>query len=125
MKRNPEIIRNILLACERAKPLEQLSNADVECDSGQEWEVSEHIRLLDEAGFIRATISKELNPQSPPTCYIRGITWDGYEYLDTIRDPEIWSKTKGSLAKVGGTLSIELIMAIAKHAVREKLGLEV
>ncbi|WP_415911641.1 DUF2513 domain-containing protein [Neptuniibacter sp. QD37_11] len=125
MRRNPEIIRNIMLAAEKCEANQRISNQDIECEDGQEWDVSAHIKLLEQAGFIEASISKELNPQRPHTCYIYRITWQGYEYLDSIRDPEIWSKTKQSISKVGGSLTIDLIMAIAKQEIKNKLGIEI
>ena len=125
MRRDPEIIRNILLASEQCKANDRISNLDIECNDGQEWDVSAHIKLLEQAGFIEAAISKEINPQQPHSCYIYCITWQGYEYLDSIRDPEIWSKTKQSISKVGGSLTVDLIMAIAKNELKSKLGIEI
>jgi hypothetical protein len=29
------------------------------------------------------------------------LTWSGYEFLDKIRDPEIWRQTKAGASKVG------------------------
>ena len=125
MKRNPDLIRHILLECEKCPANERLTNAEIKLDECNEWEISEHIKLLLDARFINASISQELSNTRPHACYIYSITWDGYEYLDTIRNPEIWSKTKKTIVDIGGSLSIELIKAVAKQAITEKLGIEI
>jgi hypothetical protein len=42
-----------------------------------------------------------------------GLTWKGHEFLDTIRSPEIWRKTKDGLREIRGW-SIDLARQIAK-----------
>lgn len=32
------------------------------------------------------------------SCSVSSITWDGHQFLDTIRDSKIWKKTKGILS---------------------------
>lgn len=53
---------------------------------------------------------------------VTALTWKGHEFLDDIRDPDIWQKTKeraGSLASVG----IAFVWEIAKAEIKTKLGL--
>ena len=50
----------------------------------------------------------------------------GHDYLDAIRDEDIWKKTKDGASKVGGvTLGIfkDIAIAYVKQAVTEKLGI--
>jgi len=54
------------------------------------------------------------------------ITWQGYDYLDAVRDDENWRKTRAGLAKIGGgTFEIvkELATAYIKQSAMEKLGI--
>jgi hypothetical protein len=58
---------------------------------------------------------------------IRRLTWEGHEFLDAVRDPEIWRKTKAGAATTGGfTLGLlkDLATAYAKHVAKERLGLD-
>ncbi len=48
------------------------------------------------------------------------ITWDGHEYLDSVRDPDIWDKTKLGAEKVGG-FSLDVMKALAKGLIKKKL----
>lgn len=54
------------------------------------------------------------------------MTWNGHEFLDAVRDPEIWQKTKDGASKVGSA-SIEFLWemakAYAKHLAKERLGM--
>jgi len=58
--------------------------------------------------------------------YTYRISWQGYEYLDAVRDDDNWRKTKAGLAKIGGgTFEIvkELATAYIKQSAKEKLGI--
>ena len=76
-----------------------------------------HLLLLFEAGFIDAI--KEvfsINPNNN-TIKVWRLTWAGYEFLDDIRSPEIWRKTKeraGAMTSVG----LGFIWEIAKAELR-------
>ena len=58
----------------------------------------------------------------------RRLSWRGHEFLDTVRNPEIWRETKIGIAKIGGA-SAEFVWEIAKgyvkHLAKEKLGIDV
>ena len=54
------------------------------------------------------------------------LTYRGHEFLDTIRDEEVWRRTKAGVTKMGGA-SIELLWEIGKaygkQVAQEKLGI--
>lgn len=56
------------------------------------------------------------------------LTMAGHEYLDTIRDEEVWRRTKEG-ARAMGSFSLDALGALAKGLVREKIrkhtGIEV
>ena len=58
---------------------------------------------------------------------VKALTWEGREFLDSVRNPETWAKTKEGAHKIG-TWSISLLSdmakAYAKHLAKEKLGLD-
>jgi hypothetical protein len=83
-----------------------------------------HLKLLVEAKLIEAV-------EKPGTAYgwyVRRLTCDGHEFLDTIRDPEIWAKTKAG-ASASGAWSIGLLKdigaAYVKMKAKEVLGFEI
>jgi hypothetical protein len=51
---------------------------------------------------------------------VGALTWRGHEFLDTVRDGEIWRQTKETATKVGAA-SFQAIFAIATAAIKQKL----
>jgi hypothetical protein len=85
-------------------------------------QINYHMNLIHEAGFINDSGSSQ-----PMLGFIFcGLTWKGHEFLDTLRDPEIWRRTKEGAKKIGSA-SIDLLFtlgkAYAKELMQEKLGI--
>jgi hypothetical protein len=79
-------------------------------------EVDYHLRLLIDAGLLDA---KSL---ASPGFVVRNVSWEGHEFIDDTRDPEIWDKTKERAKAVGGA-GLTFLWEIAKAEVKAKLGL--
>lgn len=81
--------------------------------------VQHHVSLLIDAGLIRALELSD--PSSPEGFWLQDpqLTWDGHEFLDKIRDPKIWKKTKEG-AQVIGTWSISVLKEIAVSIAKQK-----
>ena len=71
--------------------------------------------LLVDAGFI-AVSNRERMAAFPVT----GMTWAGHEFLDKVRDPEIWREAKEGATKAGG-FSLDLLGALAKGLIKKKI----
>lgn len=94
MKRDMDLVRNLLLEIEdgrRAFELMTPEIAEILGENGtgkmprdQAELIEYHLALLDEAGLI--TIQAKL---SGAVWQIGQITWAGHDFLDTIRDPAI------------------------------------
>jgi Hypothetical protein (DUF2513) len=54
------------------------------------------------------------------------LTYDGYEFLETVRDGEVWRGVEAGAEKAGGgiTVLIGLGKAYAKQVLAERLGLD-
>lgn len=123
MKRDLNVIRDILLVAEEAKPEQRVGLENFhETYSDRLEEVSEHVQMLDRAGFIHATVSRALSPSGPRQFFINKIEWAGYDYLDAVRDPGIWAKTEEKLKSVGGSATLEVVKAVAVKIIAEALG---
>lgn len=103
MKRDMELVRTLLLKVEEM-PIEAGHVVGIDW-SDEFFEVAgydrdtaiKHFELLMEAGFIAAPSS-----QGMTQFILTGLTWEGYEFIDLIRNPEVWSKTKAGMKAVGG-----------------------
>jgi Hypothetical protein (DUF2513) len=51
---------------------------------------------------------------------VRGRTWRGHDFIDSVRDPEIWRKTKEGAQAAGG-FTIELLRELAKGFIKTQI----
>ncbi len=84
LKRDLNLIRGILLKTENDEKIEFENYSDVT--------VVEHVYLLQKAGFIETTLTPIHNNNFSPIFEIIRITWEGYEFLESIRDKNILQK---------------------------------
>lgn len=52
--------------------------------------------------------------------FVRGISWEGHDFLETVRDPKLWANTKKAGKKIG-SFSMETATAIAKGLVKKQI----
>jgi Hypothetical protein (DUF2513) len=119
MKRDMELTRALLLKME-ADPLldgnswitfdpqELLQKHSIE-------EVNYHIRLLIESGFVEGNIG----PVYPT---ISKLTWAGHDFAASVKDKEIWAKTKERIKDLQ-TATLGIVFEIAKAEAKKRLGL--
>ncbi|MNR03276.1 hypothetical protein D3C85_1191620 [compost metagenome] len=51
----------------------------------------------------------------------RRLTWSGHDFVDAVRDDEIWKKTRQGATAAGG-FSVELLKDLAKGFIRKKIS---
>ncbi len=84
--------------------------------------VHHHVELLANAEFLTAI---ERGATGVYEWWPIALTWQGHDFLDSIRDPEIWQKTKTGAASAGSwtfNLLKDLATAYAKAKIREVTG---
>lgn len=102
-------VRGVMLALEAAdSPFVMLMNGTA-LGGTEDWrETVEYIVLLHSAGFLESAQRSTYR-----------ISWAGHEFLESVRDPEIWRKTKDGARKVGSG-SIKLLGELAFGFARAK-----
>jgi hypothetical protein len=127
MKRDMELIRTILLRVEEDPKFDGsfqgVDAISLRITDQPEAEVRYQLVLLVEAGFLIGNV-KLANTNLPvfgPIVVAR-LTWQGHEFLDDIRDPQIWGKTK-ERAKAVASVGFGFLWEIAKAEIKTKLGL--
>lgn len=122
MKRDMDLVREILLRLEEM-PME-LGDALVVTPADlakviSEYDITQinyHMELVHAAGFIN-----DGGSSGPAFGFIFcGLSWNGHEFLDSIRDPAIWKATKEEATKVGG-FSVDLLGALAKGLIKKQI----
>ena len=76
--------------------------------------------MANEAGLIRAKIINA--DDGVCDCIYFGLSYEGHQFLDTVRDEKIWQNTKNVLSKVG-SVSLDIIKSVAAFAIRDFLHL--
>lgn len=116
MKREPDLLRALLLYIEeRDDGTGQV--VSVELPDWTDIQINEHLFQLHEAILIDGVNASSMNARRfLPT----RVTTSGHDYLDTIRDPEIWRKAKDGASSAGG-FTIELLGEIAKGFIKTQL----
>ena len=81
-----------------------------------------HLKLLAEAGLIEGIVeSHGSTGQASFTIMVKRLTIYGHDYLDTIRDNDVWKSTKDVAVKAGGW-TLSLLGDIATSLVKAKLA---
>ena len=57
-----------------------------------------------------------------PSAIVHRLTWDGHEFLDSVRDPTVWAKVTKRLKKVGGFATVDVIKTLGIAVIKDQLG---
>jgi hypothetical protein len=115
MKLDKDLVREILLQVE-ASP-DPMAMVEITAPDHSQEEIAYHVQILDEGGLLEAL---DLTTMADYDWRPRRLTYNGHEYLDTIRDPEAWRFTKET-AKNAGVAGIKALFDIGKSYARQKL----
>ena len=118
MKRDPDLERQILLAIEAYDGESRPGYADLSGLGATRLQINYQTRLLHEAGLVWAIDCETFDDRFAMTP-VR-LTMSGHEYLDSVRDEEVWRRTKQG-AQAVGYFSLEALSALARGFMREKI----
>lgn len=112
MKRNMELVRDILLTIEDAKPFECIRNMKI--NGFDKQEIAYHCELLYQAGFIKDYHGEECNNYDGVIYFtVQDLTWEGQDFLETIREKTVWENTKNVIREKGLPMVVGTIKTIA------------
>ena len=121
MKRDLELIRHILLLRENSDE-HDMTVADFVTEQYDFGAVSYHIKLLLDCCYIEAIdISSLGNPYS--NYFVLRLTSFGHDYLDTIRNDQIWANTKSKFGDLLSSATFEMIKKVAEVFILKQLGI--
>jgi hypothetical protein len=128
MKRDMDLVRDLMLFLEGKPDTAMISAEDIPMAQRNSTEIQYHLNLIYQAGFLNAEAFRSSTTSDRIIKVIPfDLTWQGHEFLDAVRDPEIWRQAKAGAASAG-TASIQFIWGIAKallrNAIREKTGFD-
>ena len=119
MKRDMDLIRDLLLRFEGA-PEEFVGKKGLAVDGRTANEVDYHLALLEDAGYVEHPEPVQPFPGGVRFDHGRRLTNSGHDFLDAVRDPEVWAKTKSGAVAAGG-FTIDLLKDLAKGFLKKKV----
>jgi hypothetical protein len=118
MKRDMDLIRDLLFRLE-SWPMERgdvvaVSPDAIATEGHSAHEIEYHLNLLKEARLVDFPTEWEAG------FYFRALTWEGHDFLDSIRDPKVWAKTKSGAEAAGG-FTVDLLKDLAKGLIKKQI----
>ncbi|MCE9780443.1 DUF2513 domain-containing protein [Shewanella algae] len=114
MKRNMDLIREILFALEKDDNLQQI------IDQYDKNAVNEHIWMMGDAGLIT---HQEFFPEGGGALNIKmRLTWQGHEFIDAARKQTLWEKAKEITVNKTGALSYEILKTVLVSLAKEMVS---
>lgn len=118
MKKDMDLIRKILLQIEEEYIDVALYNFSID---GYDMEtVAYHCALLFDGGYI-ADYKGQYASNKLYAFGVSRLTWQGHEFLDTIRNNDVWSKTKVVLKEKALPLGFEMVSEVASSIITKML----
>lgn len=113
MKRDMDLVRDILLLVERADSAVGIEDIDLPRRSAAEVEY--HVRIMASAGLLDATICYGWDGSAVGAC-IDGLTWEGQDMLDAVRDARVWSRARDAIRRGVGSTTFGVVKSVCEAA---------
>lgn len=118
MKRDMDLIRRIALEVEDMRygyVLTDLEEVGVDAAT-----FAMHAIWMQEAGLIDANIQRYISGE-PPDVRISRLTWSGCEFVDAIRDDNLWRKAQANVLKPGMSFTFDVLKEWLKTEITQGL----
>ncbi|WP_156897615.1 DUF2513 domain-containing protein [Paenibacillus massiliensis] len=124
MRLDHDCVRDILLTIEKYSTLNNVLTSFHfqgfdETKSYPLEDIIYTIARLNEAGFLNGSFRAYDNWPLP---LISGLTYKGHEFLDNIRDNNVWEKTKEKVGSSFASVSISVIGQVAGSIAKGMMG---
>ena len=117
MKRDLELVREILLAIEASGSTQ--GTIDLSLPDRDPELVSYQVKLLSQAGLVDAT---DLSTMDGFEWVPRSLTWSGHEFLDAARNETVWNKAMSTLKDKATSVPFEIVKAVVIKACKDFIG---
>ena len=120
MRREMDLIRGLLLKLEgldlRPGAIMHFmpDDEEIQIPGYSPEDIEYHAKLLTEAGLI------EPGRGAMEGFIFRSLTWSGHDFVDSVRSPEVWAKTKKGAEAAGG-FTVDLLKDLAKGFIKKQI----
>ena len=121
MKRNMDLVREILLQIEATEPGKAIR---LDTPGNGQGEIGLHVELMIEHGLIegRAIPSGDGAAHRILNYRIERMTWEGHDFLDAARKETIWKKAKEKCLEATGGLAFDTLKACLVELGKDAIG---
>ncbi len=118
MKRDMDLIRRLLLEIEQRS--DGFTGLTLKLEGVDRKTIGYHLKIMNQGKLVHAY---EGTSSAGLAFRPAGLTWDGHEFLDKIRDESTWTKAKAIAVEKGAGLSFDVLKAlVTKFAVDAALA---
>jgi hypothetical protein len=121
MKRDIELVRKLLLFFEEKKDGRPVEVPPI--DGYDKLTIKTHLVMLYDASLIRCEPTLSSTSDRVIEVLPFELTWAGHDFIQTMRDDNLWKKAKEYVLKPGASWSFEILKEWGKHEIRQQLGL--
>ena len=119
LKRDLDLAREILKEIED-HAYDPNGSFEVKIAGRSSEEISYHVMLLNEAGYIEASSL----PTTDETIWkARRLTWEGHEFLEAAKDNTRWSRAKTMMKEKGVAMTFEVMKQLLTEMMKGTIGL--
>lgn len=126
MKLNADCIRDVMICIEENLEYNTEWTIKTLHDFLPEYtfeELSYTCQKLNEGGLLNVMTVPMMSYIEPQIARVQSLTFDGHEYLETIRSPKIWQQTKEYIKSTSLGVSIAVIGEIAKRLTLKSINI--
>lgn len=123
MKRNMELVRDILIQVEEHDSKRPFQLTAEEGNPFTQEEIDYHLQLMINAGLIEGKAQNFLG--GAVLIHIRGLTWQGHDFLDAARNDKVWEKANEAAESKGldlRSLPLEVVKDFLVESAKALVG---
>lgn len=124
MRRDDDLIRKLMLDLEDASS--RIGDAHV-VPGYSRAQVAYHLAIILKSGFAEGPKpiypSDGSDPTVPAAVMISRLTPEGHDFISELRDDTVWERVKERTAKVGGSVSLEILKQVGSAVIKQMLQL--
>ncbi len=122
MKRDMELVRQIMFKLEEVDGTEPFPSTIIEVDGFDRATIAYHCALLHNCGYISGNPEESIGGGAYFDMYIQRLTSSGHDFIDAARNDTIWNKLKSKVLEQSGNWTLGVIFKYLEHSARQQLG---
>jgi hypothetical protein len=113
MKRDMDLIRNILRAVESYDDPYGIDSQTIAIEGYSEAQISGHIKMLLDGGLLEAK-AESGGFQANDSYAGLNLTWDGQDFVSITKDDSLWKKAKETIVSSGVSFTVQSLLVWMK-----------